>query len=40
MAKLPGWLRVTGWTEDGYTVRIRWWHPGFWLEMIRRRHGA
>ena len=41
--KPPGWLVIapkSQWrkSEDGqaeFTVRVRLWHPGFWLDVIR-----
>ena len=37
MARLPGWLLYDGiGTENGITVwrlRVRRWHPGFWLAL-------
>jgi len=39
MAKLPGWMVMENMRVGDKTVtwdiRVRCWHPGFWLVMIR-----
>ncbi len=41
MAKLPGWLKQEGSIhlgDDGrayVTIKLRLWHPSFWLEFTR-----
>ncbi len=44
MAKLPGWLVIDrmepGLDSEGravmlVTMRVRRWHPGYWLELLR-----
>jgi hypothetical protein len=39
MAKLPGWIRDDGMTQDdkGHILvhfHVRRWHPGFWLMWV------
>jgi len=41
MARLPGYLKLVS-IEKGdepltveFTFRIRWWHPGWWLVVLR-----
>ena len=42
--KPPGWIKFVRWGDvapDGKSVtmiaKVRWWHPGLWLELLR--HG-
>lgn len=42
--KPPGWLVPVGkpYRKDGELVQdwhVRLWHPGLWLELVRRRMG-
>jgi hypothetical protein len=48
MARLPGWIVAVDrgrLSEDGRSVlmtfRVRRWHPGFWIAVLRYRiHGC
>lgn len=42
--KPPGWIVPVGkpYRRDGQVwqdFRVRWWHPGLWLSLLRSRLG-